>query len=98
MTDDGDAAGSIELSRDGIVARYRVEENERVLEFAFEGRTAVVAQNTDGYAMVRVRPAVDGEVLERYYGFEMALDHAAELLGVRPGRLPVPGAAEDMGI
>jgi hypothetical protein len=48
--------------------------------------------------MLKVRPTADGEELERYYGFDMALDHAAELLGVAPGELPVPAAAEDMGM
>jgi hypothetical protein len=45
-----------------------------------------------------VRPDVDGDELERYYGFDMALDHAAELLGVPVHDLPVPEAAENMGI
>jgi hypothetical protein len=48
--------------------------------------------------MLKVRPTADGEELERYYGFDMALDHAAELLGVSPNRLPVPDAASDMGM
>ena len=39
-----------------------------------------------------------GNELERYYGFEMALDHTAELLGVSPGDLPVPEAGSDMGM
>jgi hypothetical protein len=46
--------------------------------------------------MLTVREA--GEERERYYGFEMALDHAAELLGVEPGELPVPEGAADMGM
>jgi hypothetical protein len=48
--------------------------------------------------MVTVRPAADGDELEKYYGFDMALDHAAERLGVRVGDLPVPEAARDMGM
>ncbi|ERH01336.1 MAG: hypothetical protein J07HN6_00888 [Halonotius sp. J07HN6] len=48
--------------------------------------------------MLYVRPAVDGDELERYYGFDMALDHAGELLGVEPTALPVPEAAADMGM
>jgi len=48
--------------------------------------------------MLKVRPSADGDELERYYGFDMALDHAAELLGVAPSRLPVPEDAEDMGM
>jgi len=82
----------------GISARYRETETERLLEFEFDGRTAAVAQNVDGYAMLKVRPTADGDELERYYGFDMALDHVAELLGVEPNRLPVPESAADMGM
>ncbi len=83
---------------DGVVARYSETEAERRLAFERDGRTAVVAQNREGYAMLKVRPAVGGDELERYYGFEMALDHAAELLGVSPRELPVPDEAADMGM
>ncbi|MFB6172926.1 MAG: hypothetical protein ABEJ23_10355 [Haloarculaceae archaeon] len=81
-----------------VVARYYVTDAERVLAFEREGRTAVVAQNREGYAMLKVRASADGDELERYYGFDMALDHAAELLGVAPATLPVPEAAADMGM
>ncbi|WP_410765055.1 hypothetical protein [Haloferax sp. DFSO60] len=81
-----------------ITARYYVTESERVLEFEASGKTAAVAQNISGYAMLKVRPTVDGDELERYYGFDMALDHAAELLGVSPHDLPIPEDAEDMGM
>jgi hypothetical protein len=77
-------------------AEYRETDTERVLEFVLEGRRASIAQNRAGYAMLTVRDA--GEERERYYGFEMALDHAAELLGVEPGELPVPEGAADMGM
>ncbi|MCG1002282.1 MULTISPECIES: hypothetical protein [Halobacterium] len=83
---------------DGVTARYYETETERVLEFEAGGRTAAVAQNVEGYAMLKVRPTADGDELERYYGFDMALDHAAELLGVSPNGLPVPDAAADMGM
>ncbi|MFC5970374.1 hypothetical protein ACFPYI_03440 [Halomarina salina] len=92
-TDHADTAES-----DGITARYRETDGERVLSFEFEGRTAAVAQNVEGYAMLKVRPTPDGDELERYYGFDMALDHAAELLGVAVDDLPVPDAAADMGM
>jgi hypothetical protein len=82
----------------GVTARYDETEAERVLTFDRDGRIAVVAQNREGYAMLKVRPTVDGDELERYYGFDMALDHAAELLGVDPYDLPVPDAAADMGM
>jgi hypothetical protein len=82
----------------GITARYETTDEERVLAFEFEGRTAAVAQNVEGYAMLTVRATPEGDELERYYGFDMALDHAAELLGVSPRDLPVPEPAEDMGM
>jgi hypothetical protein len=83
---------------DGIVAEYQETDEERLLEFEADGRTAAIAQNIEGYAMLKVRPSADGDELERYYGFDMALDHAAELLGVAPHDLPVPEDAEDMGM
>ena len=86
------------VESDGVTARYRETGGERLLEFEADGRTAAVAQNVEGYAMLKVRPTADGDELERYYGFEMALDHAAELLGVDPADLPVPEDARDMGM
>jgi hypothetical protein len=82
----------------GIAARYEEENGERRLTFSMEGREATVAQNVDGYAMLKVRTGPSGDELERYYGFDMALDHAAELLGVGVNDLPVPDAAADMGM
>jgi hypothetical protein len=88
----------------GITARYFTTAEELVLAFEYDAggaagtRSAAVAQNREGYAMLKVRPTPDGDELERYYGFDMALDHAAELLGVSPHDLPVPGPAEDMGM
>jgi len=100
MTDDGTTAidGETEATANGITARYSLSESERVLTFERDGRTAVVAQNRDGYAMLKVRTAVDGDELERYYGFDMALDHVAERLGVSEHDLPIPDASADMGM
>jgi len=83
---------------DGIEARYEETETERLLTFASDTGSAAIAQNVEGYAMLKVRPTADGDELERYYGFDMALDHAAELLGTSPNALPVPAAAADMGM
>jgi hypothetical protein len=83
---------------DDVTARYYETETERVLEFERDGRTAAVAQNVEGYAMLKVRPSVDGDELERYYGFDMALDHAAELVGVGVDDLPVPDDADGLGM
>ena len=93
MTDD-----PVTAEADGITARYEETPAERLLTFERDGRTAAVAQNVDGYAMLKVRPTADGDELERYYGFDMALDHAAELLAVSPHDLPVPEPATDMGM
>lgn len=89
----------------GIAATYDETETERILAFEREApggtaasATAAIAQNREGYAMLKVRPSADGDERERYYGFDMALDHAGELLGVSPHDLPIPGAAEDMGM
>jgi hypothetical protein len=87
-----------EATANGIRASYEETETERILSFEGDRGTAAIAQNREGYAMLKVRPGVDGDELERYYGFDMALDHAAELLGVSPHDLPVPEAAADMGM
>jgi hypothetical protein len=86
------------VSVNGISATYRETEEERLLEFDREGRTAAVAQNIEGYAMLKVRPTANGDELERYYGFDMALDHVAELLDTRGPDLPIPDPASDMGM
>ncbi|WP_255169877.1 DUF7111 family protein [Natrononativus amylolyticus] len=82
----------------GITATYTETDSERRLEFIADGATAAVAQNREGYAMLKVRPTADGDELERYYGFDMALDHVAELLATSPHELPIPPAAADMGM
>jgi hypothetical protein len=93
-----DADGETNAVAGDIHATYTETAGERRLSFDRDGHTAVVAQNSEGYAMLRVRQTADGDELERYYGFDMALDHAAELLGVDPNGLPVPEAAADMGM
>ncbi|QLG62678.1 DUF7111 family protein [Halorarum salinum] len=87
-----------EADADGVTADYRETDTERVLTFERDGRTATVAQNLEGYAMLKVRTGPGGDELERYYGFDVALDHAAELLGVDVRDLPVPDDAADMGM
>ncbi|WP_336325946.1 DUF7111 family protein [Halovenus sp. HT40] len=83
---------------DSVTAQYRETETERLLVFRRDGSEAAIAQNIEGYAMLKVRDSADGDELERYYGFDMALDHAGELLGVSGHDLPVPDAAADMGM
>ncbi|WP_435073385.1 DUF7111 family protein [Halorubrum sp. HHNYT27] len=89
---------SIEAEANGIAARYAETDGERLLTFSTGGAEATVAQNAEGYAMLKVRAGPTGDELERYYGFDMALDHAAELLGVAVRDLPIPEAAADMGM
>ncbi|MFC7233073.1 hypothetical protein ACFQMM_20020 [Saliphagus sp. GCM10025308] len=95
---DGDADAETPAEANGITATYSETDEERVLEFDRDGTTAAVAQNREGYAMLKVRPTATGDELERYYGFDMALDHVAERLGVAPHELPVPEPAADMGM
>jgi len=95
MSDDDAAA---ERTSGDVTARYTEEAGERRLDFEREGRSASIAQNIEGYAMLKVRTGPEGDELERYYGFDMALDHAAELLGVGVDDLPVPEPAADMGM
>ena len=83
---------------DDVRATYTETGTERILAFDAGGNTAAIAQNVEGYAMLKVRSSPEGDELERYYGFDMALDHAAELLGVGVRDLPVPDAAADMGM
>jgi hypothetical protein len=91
-------SGPVTLTAEGVTATYRETETERLLSFEVEGATAAIAQNLEGYAMLKVRTCPDGDECERYYGFDMALDHAAELLGRSPHDLPIPAPAQDMGM
>jgi hypothetical protein len=91
-------AATAVVSDGDVTARYRETETERLLTVTAGGREATVAQNREGYAMLKVRTGPDGDELERYYGFDMALDHAAELVGVSVHAVPVPEPAEDMGM
>ncbi|AXR78875.1 DUF7111 family protein [Natrarchaeobaculum sulfurireducens] len=102
-TDADEDVGERSATANGIEATYRETERERLLEFTAQPDssargTAAIAQNREGYAMLKVRPTADADELERYYGFDMALDHVAELLGVSTHDLPIPGDAEDMGM
>jgi hypothetical protein len=97
MTEESDTDGEAVATEGAITARYEETETERVLTFERDGRSAAVAQNREGYAMLKVRDG-GGDERERYYGFDMALDHAAELLGARRNDLPVPDPAADMGM
>jgi hypothetical protein len=79
-------------------ATYTETADERLLRLQRADTEVVIAQNRDGYAMLAVRGGPDGQELERYYGLDMALDHAAELLGIPFGDIDVPDEASDMGM
>ena len=91
--DESTAADAVSADEWGVEANRQDEWRNHHGE-----RRAVIAQNREGYAMLKVRPTPEADELERYYGFDMALDHVAELLGVAPHELPIPEAAEDMGM
>ncbi|AKH97520.1 DUF7111 family protein [Halanaeroarchaeum sulfurireducens] len=91
MNDTTTAGNSVEST-------YFETETERVIKFVRGDTVAVVALNNAGYGMLKVRSALDGEELERYYGLDMALDHAGDLLDHPPNDLPVPDEATDMGM
>lgn len=86
------------METEEVTADYLETARERLLIFVRGERRAVLAQPREGYGMVGVRRSPDGAELERYYGFEMALDHAGELLGIAPNDLPIPEDATDMGM
>lgn len=100
MTGEPDGAndgGEADGDGNDVTARYEETERERRLVLRRGDTVAVtVAAPREGYGMLLVRR--DGEEVERYYGLEMALDHAAELLGVHPTAVPVPDEARDMGM
>ncbi|XGI82682.1 hypothetical protein ACEU6E_05200 [Halorutilales archaeon Cl-col2-1] len=81
-----------------IESEYTETDESRLLEFERDGRYVSVSVTKKGYGMLIVSDE-KGEV-ERYYGFEMALDHAAEILGVSLNDLKetVPDEAHDMGM
>lgn len=79
-----------------VHGEYRETEDERILELRYNGKRVTVSVTKNGYGMLIVADET-GE-LERYYGFDMAIDHAAEVLGVSPSDVVVPEDARDMGM
>ncbi len=76
---------------------YEERGEERVIRYRHGDRTVELATPRRGYGMVVVRTSAEVE-LERYYGLDMAIDHAADVLRVARDDLPVPPEAADMGI
>jgi hypothetical protein len=81
---------------DETETQYHETEDERVLELRRGDRRVTVSVTKNGYGMLIVADET-GE-LERYYGLDMALDHAAEVLDVRPNELELPDEAREMGM
>ncbi len=79
-----------------VETRYNETQDERMLELRCDGRTVSVSVTKNGYGMLIVADET-GE-LERYYGLDMALDHAAEALEVSPREIELPDEARDMGM
>ena len=90
----GEAAGRGDEA--AVTARYEETARERRIVYRRDDGTVTVAAPQEGYGMLIVRS--DGIEVERYYGLAMALDHAAELLGVPVDVLPVPDEGRDMGM
>ena len=83
-------------TEDDVESEYRETKDERVLELRRDGKRVTVTVTKNGYGMLIVADET-GE-LERYYGFDMAIDHAAEVLGVPPSAVDIPQEAVDMGM
>ena len=75
---------------------YHETDDERVLELSRGKKTVSVSVTKSGYGMLIVADET-GE-LERYYGLDMALDHAAEVLSVSPTDIKLPEEAREMGM
>ncbi|MFB6283923.1 MAG: hypothetical protein ABEK59_08340 [Halobacteria archaeon] len=76
-----------------VEIEYQETPDHRILLF---GDGVEVSINKGGYGMLIVSKG--GEEIERYYGLEMAVDHAAELVGVSPSSIELPKKARDMGM
>jgi len=79
-----------------VKADYHETEDERVLELRREDKKVTVSVTKKGYGML-IMADETGE-LERYYGLDMALDHAAEVLGAHPTDIDLPDEAREMGM
>ena len=86
------------MTEDAVSVSYESTEGERILRLRTSESGVILTQPAQGYGMVVVRNATDGTEIERYYALDMALDHAAEVLGVDPSEIEVPDAAADMGM
>lgn len=86
------------MDRENVGVTYQVVDGERRLRVTHDLRGVIIAQPERGYGIVSVRRADDGAEIERYYALDMAIDHAAEILGVAPTAIEVPPEAADMGL
>lgn len=81
-----------------VDSEYLETEDARVLIFHHEAQGISLMVPRNGYGMIHVRQHPDGAEIERYYGLEPALDHAAELLDIPPNAIRIPDQAADMGV
>ena len=79
-----------------VEIEYHETEDERVLELRHENKRVTVSVTKKGYGMLIVADET-GE-LERYYGLDMALDHAVEVIGVSTQEIDLPEEAREMGM
>lgn len=86
------------MNSDRVTVGYEETDAERRLHVRHGDRTVVLVQPRSGYGMVIVRDPEGGRELERYYALDMALDHAAEILGIRPHEITVPEDATELGM
>ncbi len=84
------------MPNETITAQYESTPDEHRVIISHGGTRVTIAQNATGYAICSVRAA--GNELERYYALDMALDHAAEYLGVDPQSIELPEEATTLGI
>lgn len=77
---------------------YRMTDEYRILQYRYEDQIIVLTTPISGYSMVVVRRGPDGPAIEQYYSLTMAVEHAADLLGVQPADLDIPIDAADMGL
>lgn len=81
-----------------IEVSYGERDGERQLLIETDERAVVLSQPLKGYGMIVLSTVSEGTELERYYGLDMAIDHAAEFLRVPKRTISVPESAQDMGI
>lgn len=81
-----------------VQVSYCEQAGHRQLRIASDAGAIDLLQPTTGYGMIVVSTVPDGTELERYYGLDMAIDHAADYLDIPVRAIAIPDAAKSMGI